>query len=386
MIPGVDRLSPRELQVLSALGGGRSHSEVAALLGISSGAVGTYTSRGLKKLGMASTDALRVFFRSYDLSNRAVESEFPPKVSRTISGLACFLILWSFVVIPPPRGMEAVFLSVYGAIMLSVAMGLSCSSRIEPGDMGDVGRTESFDGSLPAYVKPFVIVASVILGVTAGRAAIEHDSFYRFLSLVSLTFMLLMVGNVVFKRLRGIKENSVALRFGYVLIEASILICEDAAVLMTLLSSFCLATSIFRTQDGASFALKLGSIVLVALMIVSGIQRLRDDLEVSSPLISEQDRALLYMRGRGLSDTESNVLLRISMGMGIEDLCQSLSIAPGTVNTCRRMGYKKLAIHSKLELRDILQKDAGLRFGCVDSSSWRGKGSSEPNADYGDTP
>ncbi len=58
---GLVELTDREVQVLEGMGQGRSTKEIAAFLGIDVGTIETYRSRLREKLGVANSDALRMY-------------------------------------------------------------------------------------------------------------------------------------------------------------------------------------------------------------------------------------------------------------------------------------------------------------------------------------
>ena len=71
-----------------------------------------------------------------------------------------------------------------------------------------------------------------------------------------------------------------------------------------------------------------------------------------------------YLRYRGCSALEAEVLLAIVAGKTGPQIAESIHYSLGTVNRLRRRGYARMGVHSVAELRklvaDALASDAGL--------------------------
>ena len=66
-----------------------------------------------------------------------------------------------------------------------------------------------------------------------------------------------------------------------------------------------------------------------------------------------------FLRSKGVGDLETEVLTLSAQGYTRPQICDLLHIATGTVNSCRASAYKKLGIHSKGELLELLEETAG---------------------------
>ena len=81
---------------------------------------------------------------------------------------------------------------------------------------------------------------------------------------------------------------------------------------------------------------------------------------LSEGLLADEDRCVLYLRGRGLGELEARVVTRIASGAGTQLICSQLHVAPGTVNAYRARAYARLGVHSSRELAELLARDVGV--------------------------
>ena len=90
----------------------------------------------------------------------------------------------------------------------------------------------------------------------------------------------------------------------------------------------------------------------------------------------DEERCVLYLRGRGAGELQEHVLVKIALGLSTPEVCEVLHVAPGTVNAYRAQGYELLGVHTSRQLADLLAKDVGF----VPSA-----GKNRPLADDSDT-
>ena len=81
--------------------------------------------------------------------------------------------------------------------------------------------------------------------------------------------------------------------------------------------------------------------------------------EVAEAFLADEERCVLYLRGRGLGELESRVVTWIASGAGTQLICDRLHVAPGTVNAYRARAYARLGVHSRRELAGLLARDVG---------------------------
>ena len=92
---------------------------------------------------------------------------------------------------------------------------------------------------------------------------------------------------------------------------------------------------------------------------VSLFLSVRDELEwVSSGVGMSADgersrRLSAYLVSRGLNETEVDVAMLLVAGCGGAEICSKRCLSPGAVNSARRTAYRKLGVHSLVELVDL---------------------------------
>ena len=81
---------------------------------------------------------------------------------------------------------------------------------------------------------------------------------------------------------------------------------------------------------------------------------LRSSIQNDPDLPPARQDACSFLRRCGLTDAEAKILAEIANGLSGKEIARKLSFAPGTVNSARHRGYRKLRINSKEELIDLL--------------------------------
>ena len=81
---------------------------------------------------------------------------------------------------------------------------------------------------------------------------------------------------------------------------------------------------------------------------------LRSSIQIDPDLPPARQDACSFLRRCGLTDAEAKILAEIANGLSGKEIARKLSFAPGTVNSARHRGYRKLRINSKEELIDLL--------------------------------
>ena len=73
----------------------------------------------------------------------------------------------------------------------------------------------------------------------------------------------------------------------------------------------------------------------------------------------DEERCVLYLRGRGAGELQARVLTEIALGRSTPEICEGLHVARGTVNAYRAQGYELLGVHTSRELEGLLARDVG---------------------------
>lgn len=102
------------------------------------------------------------------------------------------------------------------------------------------------------------------------------------------------------------------------------------------------------------------SFVLLLVFDFQASKRSEGDQSTNSNLV------IAYLSSQGLTPSQCNVLSLIYQNMSSSQIASELSYSIGTINSIRFEGYKQLGIHSKSQLREL-----------IDSNIYRGK-----RADY----
>lgn len=73
----------------------------------------------------------------------------------------------------------------------------------------------------------------------------------------------------------------------------------------------------------------------------------------------DADRARFLFLGKGLSSSQADVLVLIAQGRSSMQIAAELCMSKGAINAARRVGYKRLGVHSKAELASYLNREIG---------------------------
>lgn len=69
---------------------------------------------------------------------------------------------------------------------------------------------------------------------------------------------------------------------------------------------------------------------------------------------TKEERDVLLLRGKGINELEALVLVKIAEGMTGPQIARSLNYSLGAINSLRAHGYRTLDVHSKQELKALL--------------------------------
>ncbi len=241
----------------------------------------------------------------------------------------------------------------------------------------------AFDAYSSSGLYAFALLAGGVSAVWAtggeGRALTQGERFsqYRVWSLIgvaligiqaylvsaaaespwfnSLSFFACVI--TFFGAAAGIFESC---RSGNALLFGAMEIPQDLAC-SSIALGVCLSDSSFPY---ASWLGGQGYWVSMALCLVTAVIATvarKDGADASAqPSGKQEERVLSYLRGRGLNELQARVVLLTAEGKSRADICERLAIAGGTVNSYRATGYRLLDVHSADQLRELLQKEAGL--------------------------
>ena len=315
-------LSPRESEALRLRLAGLSSAKVAVQMGISASTVRNLQSRALDKLRVASIDELRAGM----LADEPRQASDEASRSWHILLLAA---LWIAVVVSWALGQD--WVTDYVAVML-LGLCLVFYGFASPRD--DAPRTALR-----------VALAVCFVGLLLG--------FIPLLALVlTLTMVVIRLAGYEVRSLRTPALAFSCLGLGMLLGGYSSGLVPRLPALLALISN----------DEAAMAYAMLAGLVSGAYVIVGAVSLFlsaRDELEwVSSSAGMSTDgersrRLSAYLVSRGLNETEVDVVMLLVAGCGGAEICSKRCLSPGAVNSARRTAYRKLGIHSLIELVDL---------------------------------
>ena len=315
-------LSPRESEALRLRLVGLSSAKVAVQMGISASTVRNLQSRALDKLRVASIDELRAG-KPMDKPHHAGD-----EASRSWRILLLAVICIA-VVVGWALGQD--WATDYVAVML-LGLCLVFYGFVSPG--GDVSRAA-------LRVAPAVCFVGSLLGLIPLLALI-----------LTLTVVVVQLAGYEVRHLRTPVLAFSCLGLGLFLGGYSLGLVPRLPALLALISN----------GEAAMAYAMLAGFVFGAYVIVGAVSlflSVRDELEwVSSSAGMSADggqgrRLSAYLVSRGLNETEVDVVTLLAAGCGGAEICSKRCLSPGAVNSARRTAYRKLGIHSLVELVDL---------------------------------
>ncbi len=297
-------LSPRQQEVLSALIKGKTAGEIAAELGITSGAVGEHKRRAFQRLGIDGIE---------DLDPRdSVNTWSDEGLSESLRRLS---------------------LCVPGFLILLYGLGPGWASL-------KVLRL--------MMVWSIAVVAADSLTGNGYGACCDFVS----LALMLLVFLAMPTGNrrlaeLAFACFAGNTASQVVARGELIGARG-----EGAALVSWLVQ----VSWKFDLAEGLLWAACLGLALVTAARLVAAIDSRRASCE-----IGQVDAVFLraYLESRGLSELQARVAVLCADGCSNREICQELMISPGTVNSYRTKAYSQLGVSGRDDLRELFNKVRG---------------------------
>ena len=315
-------LSPRESEALRLRLAGLSSAKVAVQMGISASTVRNLQSRALDKLRVASIDELRVGTPDEEPHHAGDEASRSWRV--LLLAVLCIAVVVGWVL-----GQD--WTTDYVAVML-LGLCLVFYGLVSPGD--DVSRTA-------LRVAPSICFVGWLLGLIPLLALI-----------LALTVVVVRLAGHEARRLCTPVLAFSCLGLGMLLGGYSSGLVPRLPALLALISN----------DEAAMACAMLAGLVSGACVIAGAVSlflSVRDELEwVSSSAGMSADggrsrRLSAYLVSRGLNETEIDVVMLLAAGCGGAEICSKHRLSPGAVNSARRTAYRKLGIHSLVELADL---------------------------------
>ena len=315
-------LSPRESEALRLRLTGLSSAKVAAQMGISASTVRYLQSRAFDKLRVASIDELRAGTAIDDSHHEGDEASRSWRI-------LLLAALWIAVVVGWALGQD--WATDYVVVML-LGLCLVFYGFVSPGD--DAPRTA-------LRVVPAVCFVGSLLGLIPLLALV-----------LTLTMVVVRLAGYEVRRL-----STPVLAFSY--LGLGMLLGGYSSGLVPRLPAL---LALISNDEAAMAYAMLAGLVSGACVITGAVSlflSVRDELEWASSSAGmsadggRSRRLSAYLVSRGLNETEVDVVMLLAAGCGGAEICSKRCLSPGAVNSARRTAYRKLGIHSLVELVDL---------------------------------
>lgn len=297
-------LSPRQQEVLSALIKGKTAGEIAAELGITSGAVGEHKRRAFQRLGIDGIEDLD----SRDSVNTWSDEGLSESLRRLSLCVPGFLILL-YGLGPGWASLKALRLMMVWSITVVAADSLTGKAH----------------GACCDFVS-LALMLLVFLAMPTGNRRLAELAFACFAG--NIASQVVARGELIGARGEG-----------------------------TALVSWLVQVSWkFDLAEGLLWAACLGLALVTAARLVAAIDSRRASCE-----IGQVDAVFLraYLESRGLSELQARVAVLCADGCSSREICQELMISPGTVNSYRTKAYSQLGVSGRDDLRELFNKVRG---------------------------
>lgn len=343
----LESLSERQRQVLTMASDGLSDTEIAQSLGLTLGTVSNHKRRGLERLGLNGVADLCENTRTQDAQAVAeVPSRRPiVKVILGIGAMALICIAPFVPVAPDVAYCLALFLGLI-TCLVSMVLPQSQSRGFTDRQNKEVQELQSdvcafffvlgigiaLCWSFSSTVTAIAVCASLFLivgGAFSGRIATKGTSSPR--------------GSG--PRITDDTTPCTALAF----LAAGLILAAHASQLLGMLPA-----TASRCHLVTQLCVAIAAVRLTGILIRLG----RVNAASEAP-VNVSTHAEAFLRSKGVGDLEAEVLTLSAQGYTRPQICDLLHIAAGTVNSCRASAYKKLGIHSKGELLELLEETAG---------------------------
>lgn len=342
----LESLSERQRQVLTMASGGLSDAEIAQSLGLTPGTVSNHKRRGLERLGLPGVADLRENDRAQDAQAVA---ELPPRrpVAKVILGIGAMVLICIAPFIPLAPDIAYCLALFLGLITCLASMILPQSQS-----RGFTDRQNKEVQELQSNVCAF----SFVLGIGIALCW----SFSSTVTAIAVCASLFLIvgggfsGRIATKgtpsphssglRIADDTTLSTALAF----MAAGLILTAHASQLLGMLPATASRCHLVTQLCVAITAVRLTGILI----------RLGRVNAASEAPVDVSTHTKVFLRSKGVGDLEAEVLTLSAQGYTRPQICDLLHIAAGTVNSCRASAYKKLGIHSKGELLELLAETA----------------------------
>lgn len=338
-----ESLSERQRQVLTMASDGLSDAEIAQSLGLTLGTVSNHKRRGLERLGLNGVADLCENTRTQDAQAVAeVPSRRP--VAKVVLGIGAMTLICIAPFIPVAPDIAYCLALFLGLLTCLVSMILPQSQS-----RGFTDRQNKEVQELQPNVCAFFFVLGIGIALCW--------SFPNTVTAIAVCASLfLIVGGAFSGRIatkntpKGYNDDfRIAGNEALAFMAAGLILAAHASQLLGMLPA-----TASRCHLVAQLCIAIATARLTGILMRLSQANATDKAAEDTPANTEA-----FLRSKGVGDLEAEVLTLSAQGYTRPQICDLLHIAAGTVNSCRASAYKKLGIHSKGELLELLAETAG---------------------------
>lgn len=342
-----ESLSERQQQVLSMASNGLSDTEIAQSLGLTPGTVSNHKRRGLERLGLTGVADLR---ENTHTQNEQALTEVPSRrpIVKAIFGIGTIALTCIAPFVPAAPDTAYCLAIVLGLLTSLASMVLSQSHSCEPTDCQSK-EVQELQSSICAF--SFVLGIGIALCWSFPNTATAIAACASLFLIVGAVFS----GRISPKGTSRPRSSSLRISDGMDLpatlafLAAGLILAAHASQLLGMLPA-----TASRCHLVAQLCIAITAVRLTGILIRLGRVNVASEAPVEASTYTE-----VFLRSKGVGDLEAEVLTLSAQGYTRPQICDLLHIATGTVNSCRASAYKKLGIHSKGELLELLEETPG---------------------------
>lgn len=366
-------LTERERLVLARTALGATAKSISKDLGLAEATIATYRRRGYEKLGVSGAKELRGLAAGFGREGESLPSEVYDGVRNAQTsekerdpqpialGLGSVFLLMAPVL---DLGLGKLLVGLFpfvkpGFIAWPISLGLAVIGAVELVRTSPSRSLPSEHGTSRMELIKRVGTAVLVCTLSVGACcAWQGMTTFRFWVPILLISSALAMG---LKREAGVSDRG----FAPHLLHTLMLGVENlffhrpfalllAAVVIGVMHG--LNPQLFDLVAYVAHILYSSLETLAILMLVLRAGTATVPVEV--PTGSESQRALLYLRGRGMGELRAHIMLDLACGYDVLEVCRRNYTTIATVRSYRHRSYRDLDIHSIAELRELLRRDA----------------------------
>ena len=329
-LPGGDKLSDREREVLTCALKGMSSPEIGKAVGIAAPTARTYLARAYEKLGVSgSQEVIEALRANIETTPAATEPEDDTQYFSPVLIIAVPTVVIMFVSIATglvPGAYASLVANLFA--LATFAVGLIRLRELP---------------SAPYWVPAAAMLIASALALVTTAVALGPEAFLVRRAILGLA--LVATGLALTRRGSNFNAYLPALTCAF-----------------TGLVALCLVPRGLRAQlliHGPA-PLPLAAAMLLAAWLL--IRRASNDelAYIASATLEGDARILAYLNGRGLKELVAEVALLTARDYPLGGIAATLGLSESTVTHYRKRAYDTLGVGDKAALIELLEKEAGL--------------------------